>query len=187
MIDQSGGVHMTPARLVGRVRTWLATQDWWYWDLLFGVVITAAVVTGACLYPAVRGEGATTYLYALAAAFVAILGVVMAVMAVLIGLMSPNYRAILEAVPGGVGRAMNPYFIVAFGAATGAIIALLSALVWWSKVVILGLASGVAAWLLAGSAMLLKVTFDHGSDSGSVDKDMATIRAAREARLRELH
>jgi hypothetical protein len=182
---------MAPVRVVGRVRRWLAARDWWSWDLLAGVIVAAAVAIGSCLYPAVRGDTAAAYLYALVATFVAMLLVVMAVLAVLIGLMSPHYRAILDAVPGGIRRAMNPYFIVTFGSAAGAVVALLSAFgwpafVWWFKVVTLSLASGMVAWLLAGSAQLLVVTFNHGSDSASVDKQMASLRAAREERMREL-
>jgi drug/metabolite transporter (DMT)-like permease len=141
-------------------------------------------------YPTVRGDGATTYLYALSAAFIAMLGVVMAVMAILIGLMSPSYRAILEAIPGGIRRAMNPYFIVVFGSAVGALVALVGALgwpamTWWAKVAALSVASGMVAWLLVGTAQLLIVTFNHGSDSATLEKEMASIRAAREQRLRE--
>lgn len=192
MIDHSNGRHMAPVRVVGRVRRWLATKDWWSWDLLVGVIIASAVAIGACLYPKVRGDTAATYLYALAAAFMAMLAVVMAVLAVLIGLMSPHYRAILDAVPGGIRRAMNPYFIVTFGCAAGAVVALLSAfgwpaLLWWGKVMALSLVSGMVAWLLAGTAQLLVVTFNHGSDSASVDRQIASLRDAREARMREMH
>ena len=119
MIDHSSGPHLAPVRVVGRVRRWLATRDWWSWDLLVGVIVAAAVAIGSCVYPVVRGDTAATFLYALVAAFLAMLAVVMAVLAVLIGLMSPEYRAILEAVPGGIRRAMNPYFIVTFGCGHG--------------------------------------------------------------------
>jgi hypothetical protein len=177
---------------IGRVSRWLNGRDWWSWDLLVGVIAAAAVAGGALLYPKVRGEGGPTYLYALAAAFVAMLGVVMAVMAILIGLMSPSYRAILEAIPGGIRRAMHPYFIVVFGSAVGAFIALVGALgwpamTWWAKVVTLSVASGMVAWLLTGSAQLLLVTFNHGADSHSIDKHQAAIRAAREERLKHLN
>ena len=150
-----------------------------------------AVGCGSLLFPAIRGSAAPTFLYALAAAFVAMLGIVMAVMAVLIGLMSPSYRAILDAIPGGIRRAMNPYFIVVFGCAVGALAALLGALgwpamAWWSKAATLSLASGMAGWLLAGSAQLLIVTFNHGSDSASLDRHQASVRAARDDRLRQL-
>lgn len=174
-----------------RGQLWLNRRDWWSWDLAVGALVAAVVAGGSLVYPTIRGAGAPTYLYALAAAFVAMLGIVMAVMAVLIGLMSPSYRAILEAVPGGIRRAMNPYFIVVFGSAVGALIALVAALgwpamLWWSRAGVLSLVSGMAGWLLAGTAQLLIVTFNHGSDSASIERHQASIRAAREERMKEL-
>lgn len=184
-------VRPQAGRALIRARRWLSERDWWSWDLAAGLVVGGWVATLSYLYPAMRTDSATTYLYAVFGGLLAVLGIVMAVLAILVGLMGPSYRALLDALPGGTRRAMNPYFIVCWGAALGALAAVLSALAWAAmaptiKVTVLAGISAIAAWVLTGCAQLLRVTFNHATDSAEMDRQIANVRAAREQRLREL-
>lgn len=104
--------------------------------------------------------------------------------------MSPSYRSLLEAFPGGIRRAVNPYVIVVYAAAVGAVLSVGSALAWpalvgWAQSVALGIVSGVGAWALLGSAQLLHVTFSHAEDNAEMKKQLASIQAAKERRTRD--
>lgn len=174
--------------MLDRPRRWLARQDWWSWDLLLGVLVGCSTAIGVAQYPATHDD-APSYLFALAGVSVALLAVAMAVMAILVGLMSPDYLALWKG-SGGLHRLFAPYLLVAGEAAACTLASLLAALSWdairsWVQDCALGVCTGLVTWVVIGSAQLLFVTFAHATDSATLSEKMADVRALRDQRLRE--
>lgn len=154
------------------------------WDFAIGVGagVFAALLS---LSAGVREQGPTILLAELAVGL-GVVAAVLSALAILTTFFDGHYRRVLEEV-GGIRRAMLPYLVVAAVAGICAVVALLVALGWpaFGAVVrtpLLGLATGLAVWTIAGVVSLVEITIFHGTQRAALMRktdDLADIRAER--------
>ncbi|MGH2970456.1 MAG: hypothetical protein ACRDK0_15545 [Solirubrobacteraceae bacterium] len=134
---------------------------WKGWDFWVGV----GVIAGLCATSgSVRSEGVTALL-AEAAVGVAVLGVVLAALAIFSPTFDGLYRRVVEGA-GGVSDALRPYMLTSSVGGAAAVLAVVSALAWpilgsGLKIATLGLATLLATWAISGTVSLVGLTLFH--------------------------
>jgi hypothetical protein len=165
----------------GPVRVGPAPRPWWYtrWgsvflsiDFLLGIPIGAAA--GALVaYNAAAAAAATAVLITYVAVDIALAGLALGAITLLASLMSSEYLALLQRVPGGVKGMTRPFKIVAIVSGVAALMSLMLTLAWpaipatvdtlWRTVrgVTFGLASFTTFWAIIGSVQLVELGTFH--------------------------
>jgi hypothetical protein len=138
----------------------------------------------------VRANGVTVLLPEAGVA-VALSAVVLAAMAILATFFDDWYRRVLETVSGSVGQALMPYRVIAWVAGTATVVALLTALAWpgmqpWLQAVLLGIATGLTAWTVAGCVQLTNLTIWHADQRAKLMRGIEDAKL-RVSRIQEKH
>jgi|ERR1039458_2948375 hypothetical protein len=121
----------------------------------------------------------------------AVLGVVLASMAILVGLMGDEYLALMHATKRGVRGALRPYILVAIVAGL-TIVASLAGLVGWSaypeegKAIALAVATALTIDATVGTVQLVYITAGHGDVRSQVIGRMRSWRSSLDDRRAEL-
>lgn len=142
------------------------------WDFVGAIAVGAISVLLATKH-AIR-EDSVTVLLAAGAAGLAILGVVLAAMAIIAPFVDSHYRRVLDHA-GGVRSALAPYLLVAGVGALTAIVALVAALAWptggWLLQAVLdGLTMGLAAYAILGALSLVELTIFHADQRAKLQR-----------------
>lgn len=140
------------------------------WD--FSAAAGIGLVSGLLgLSRAVRAA-APTVLLASAGVDVALTATILAALAIFTTLFDTSYRRVLEAA-GGVRDALMPYTTIAFVAASGTVVSLMSALGSpylgkWADAAVIALSMLLTAWTVTGSASLVEQTHFHATQRASL-------------------
>ncbi len=156
------------------------------WD--FGVGVGCAMVAAVlALDDGVRGQGVTVAL-ASCAVGMAVLGVVLAALAIITAFFDGHYRRVLESA-GGIRRAMAPYLLVAGTGGLAAVVGLLTALAWpafgeWTQIVALAVTVLLTVWSVAGTVSLVEITLFHAEQRAALMRGFEEAADVRAQRLR---
>jgi hypothetical protein len=134
------------------------------WDGALGATcaIASAVIA---LDDNVRRSG-VTILLAESAVGIAVLGAVLTALSVFATFFDGHYRRVLEGV-GSLTRAMRPYLIVAAVGGGATVVGVIGALAWpapigeFGQALVLGVATGLCVWAVAGTISLVSLTVFH--------------------------
>jgi hypothetical protein len=137
-------------------------------DFLYGVPAGIALGLLPGLNMAAAGN-ATVILIAFGGALVAMAAVVVAVKAMFVTLLSPEYTAALERAEGGVRAAARPFIIVAWVCTVGAFTSFAAALSWpalpghswYLRWLTFAIPAALTGWALLGSAQLVSLGAFH--------------------------
>jgi hypothetical protein len=136
-------------------------------------------------------DQATAALGSEVAVGLAILGVVLASMAILVGLMGDEYLTLMHATHSGVRGALRPYLLVAIVAGL-TIVAALGGLVGWSaypeegQAIALAIATALTIDATVGTVQLVYITAGHGDLRARVIGRMRSWRSSLDERRAEL-
>jgi hypothetical protein len=157
------------------------------WD--FGVaVLVGGLAVAFGQDEKVLDKGVTIALAA-GAAGVAVLGVVLAALAVITAFFDGHYRRVLEST-GSIRRAMAPYLVTAGVAGAAALCALVTALGWPEfgstlRIGTLALTVFLTAWAMAGTVSLVEITIFHAEQRAALMRGIEAAGDVRAARLTE--
>lgn len=155
------------------------------WDLLVGVPVGFLASLSALFSEQVRGA-MPTVLLAVGGVGAAVATLVLTSLSVLLGVVSPSYRRIVEEAPGGVPGIVRPFrFVMAVAAAATAwslvaagVVPLISQ--WpWMVFVAAGIAFGLLLWAVFGSVQLTDQLIQHMAWSKRAEEAEKRILEAR--------
>lgn len=157
------------------------------WDFAAGVGAGGFAALLA-INPQVRGSAPTLLLAELAVGL-GVVATVLAALAILTTFFDGHYRRVMEAA-GGVHRAMLPYLVVAAIGGICAVVTLLVAIGWpafgpWARAPLLGLATGLCVWTIAGAVQLVQITMFHGTQRAALMRGVEDVTELKARRLRE--
>jgi hypothetical protein len=175
----------------------LKTMRWWTtygwptvrsWDFVIGVA-GGGLAFGVAISPAVR-DNALTFLIAEAAIGVALTSTVFAGLALFATFFDRGYRRVLELTDGGLPGAVLPYLIVGFVSAATAIFATVAAIATPAssgtvQAALIGFATFLCCWAIAGVGSLMRITCDHARDRAELMRGAEQAEGLRLRRLRE--
>lgn len=145
--------------------------DWLAADLGLGLLAGLTLLVVDRFRPTGLDDwnAALPYLLALLGTGVAILGAVLAVMAIMTAFLSAQYLALLERASTGIVGALRPYRYVAVQATTLSIFSLLATALFKTlpqsaATTIVALITGLAVWSLVGACQLVQITMNHIAD-----------------------
>jgi hypothetical protein len=153
-------------------------------------VASGVIAAAAATNRDVRAN-AVTILLPEAGIAVALSAVVLAAMAIFATFFDDWYRRVLEVASGSVGRALTPYRAVATIAGAATLVALIVALAWPAlpaglQAVLFGVATGLAAWAIAGCVQLASLTIWHADQRSQLMRGVEDAKL-RVSRLKEKH
>jgi hypothetical protein len=98
---------------------------------------------------------------------IAILAVVIAAFAILAAFLSDDYNFVLTKALGGVGRAFEPYAIVAIVSGAATLTSVSGLFLWpvaggWVRALLMAVALGLSTWAVIGTVQLVGITATHG-------------------------
>lgn len=178
-----------------------ATYGWWRkivtskigsvvlsWDCFVGVPVGVAIALPTALSGAVAGSMASAFIAACGIA-AAIATLVITAMTVLIGIVGPNYRLLLENVTGGVVGILRPYRLVAITAVLASLTALCLGIVWplvtslpWgAKWAMSAIPLALLTWSLLGCIQVVIQVARHFSNNQRADALAAEVAERRRA------
>ncbi|MEA5055645.1 hypothetical protein [Raineyella sp.] len=145
--------------------------DWLAADLGLGLLAGVSLLVVDRFRPTGLDDwdAAHPYLLALLGTGVAILGAVLAVMAIMTAFLSAQYLALLERASTGIVGALRPYRYVAAQATTLSTFSLLATALFKTlpqsvAVTVVALITGLAVWSLVGACQLVQITMNHIAD-----------------------
>lgn len=156
------------------------------WDFCLGVPIGIAIALPTALSEAVAESMGSAFIAACGIA-AAIATLVITAMTVLIAIIGPNYRLLLDNVAGGVPGVLWPYKVVAVLAVLASLTALCLGIVWPLVISLPWLATwamaavplALLAWSLLGCIQVVLQVASHFSGNQRADKLAAEVAQAR--------
>lgn len=157
------------------------------WDFYLGVPIGVAIALPTALSDAVANTMGSAFIAACGIA-AAIATLVITAMTVLIGIIGPNYRLLLDNVTGGVTGVLRPYRVVAVLAVLASLSALCVGIVWplvtalpWGLTwALAAIPLSLLAWSLLGCIQVVVQVAGHFSNNQRADKLAAEVAQARQ-------
>lgn len=156
------------------------------WDFYVGVPIGIAIALPTALSDAVAASMGSAFIAACGIA-AAIATLVITAMTVLIAIIGPNYRLLLDNVAGGVPGVLWPYKVVAVGAVLASLSALCLGIVWplvvsfpwWATWALAAIPLALLAWSLLGCVQVVLQVARHFSYNQRADKLAAEVADRR--------
>ncbi|AFA74206.1 hypothetical protein GPOL_c31910 [Gordonia polyisoprenivorans VH2] len=156
------------------------------WDCYLGVPIGIAIALPTALSGAVAESMGSAFIAACGIA-AAIATLVITAMTVLIGIVGPNYRLLLDNVTGGVVGILRPYRLVAILAVLASLTALCLGIVWplvtelpWGLTwAMSAVPLALLAWSLLGCIQVVVQVAHHFSNNQRADKLAAEVADRR--------
>ncbi|GEE01436.1 hypothetical protein nbrc107696_18820 [Gordonia spumicola] len=157
----------------------------WSWDFGAGVVIGVTVALSTALSSAVAASMGAVYIGVCGIA-AAIATLVITAMTVLIAVIGPNYRLLLQNAPAGLGGILWPYRVVAVTAVLASLSSLCLGILWplvtglhWGVVFTLSAVPLVLlSWSLFGCIQVVNQVARHFSNNQRADEIAESVRRA---------
>lgn len=146
-----------------------------------GALVGIAVGVSAALVPSLQ----ETHIFDLTTGIsVAILAVVIAAFAILVAFLTDEYTLVVKEALGSPRAAFEPYAVVASVAGAAILASGAGIFLWvvcpdWLRAVLMGFATGLAAWSVVGTVQLVGITITHGRHRAMVPEIRATFEKAK--------
>lgn len=158
----------------------------WSWDFGVGVAIGVAVALSTALSGTVAGSMGAVYI-AVCGIAAAIATLVITAMTVLIAVIGPNYRLLLQHAPAGLAGILWPYRVVAVTAVLASLSSLCLGILWplvtglpWGLVFVLSAVPLVLlSWSLLGCIQVVNQVARHFSNNQRADEVAESVRRTR--------
>lgn len=156
------------------------------WDFFLGVPIGVAIAFPASISDKVADSmsGALLGVCGIAAGLASL---VLTAMTVLIGVIGPAYRMLLDRVTGGIDGVLRPYLIVVVLAilaslsalAAGLAWPLVTGLYWWLVWIIAAAPLALLSWSLLGCVQTVRQVVTHVKNDRTAEQMYAEVQARR--------